>query len=126
MATFPSQPGPVKPVRQPFRPLVAPPAASYWTDECHAVHVLLSGKRATNSYELIPISTEIGGVAFRWFKQGGECYDVLVHGTDSSCTCKGWSYTGGCKHVQTTHELLELGVLQPAPASAAGECDDAA
>ena len=104
----------VKPTRQPFRPLLAPPAVAHWTDECQAVHVLLSGKRTTDSYELVPLSTEVGGVAFRWFKAGGECYDVLVCGTDSSCTCPGWSYTAGCKHVQTTFELLE-GRADPGP-----------
>ena len=124
MPSLTERPAPVKPTRQPFRPLLAPPAVTYWTDECHAVHVLLSGKRTTDSYELIPLSTEIGGVAFRWFKQGGECHDVLVCGADSSCTCPGFCYTSGCKHVQTTFELLEAGVLTPAPASAAGECDD--
>ena len=126
MSTVPSRRASVKAEPLPYRPLLAPPAATYWRDECHAVHVLLSGRRATDSYELIPISTEIGGVAFRWFKQGGESYDVLICGTDSSCTCAGFCYTSGCKHVQTTHELLELGVLTPAPGSAASDHDDAA
>ena len=121
MSTFPENARPVKAERQPFRPLVAPPQTTYWTDEVGAVHVLLSGRRKADAYELIPISTDIGGVAFRWFKQGGESYDVLANGADSSCTCAGWSYTGGCKHLQTTFELLELGVLAVAPGSAAGD-----
>ncbi len=50
---------------------------------------------------------------------------MLVNGTDGSCTCSGWAYTGGCKHLQTTLELLELGVLDVAPDSAAGD-DEAA
>ncbi len=116
----------VKPERPPFRPLIAPPTVTYWTDEVGAVHVLLSGRRKADSYELIPISTDIGGCAFRWFKQGGESYDVLVHGADSSCTCPGFCYTSGCKHLQTTAELLGLGVLRVAPASQACDGEEAA
>ena len=126
MATVSSPAPRVNPERQPFRPLIAPPAVSYWTDDLGAVRVLLSSRRQADAYELIPISTDIGGAAFRWFKSGGECYDVLASGTDSQYGPAGFCYTGGCKHVQTTAELLELGVLNAAPGSAAGECDDAA
>ncbi len=122
MNSFTPSASPVKPESAPFRPLLAPPAATYWRDECNALHVLLSGRRKADAYELIPLSTDIGGAAFRWFKPGGESYDVLVNGHDSSCTCAGWSYTGGCKHLQTTHELLASGVLSVAPDSAA-ECE---
>ncbi len=121
MNTFPENARSVNPERTPYRPLVAPPQTTYWTDEVGAVHVLLSSRRKADSYELIPISTDLGGAAFRWFKSGGESYDVLASGTDSSCTCAGWSYTGGCKHLQTTFALLELGVLAVAPCSAGDE-----
>ena len=117
---------PVKAERLPYRPLLSAPQAAYWTDEVGAFHILLSGKRATKSYELLALSTDIGGAAFRWFKQGGECYDVLVNGVESSCSCRGWAFTSGCKHLQTTAELLQLGVLSVAPGTAGGECDDAA
>jgi len=125
MNTFRSPTAPVKSEISPFRPLVAPPQATYWTDEVGAVHVLLSGRRKADGYEIIPLSTDLGGCAFRWFKSGGESYDVLANGRESSCTCAGWSYTGGCKHLQNTFELLQLGVLKVAPGSAAGD-DDAA
>jgi len=121
MHTFPQASAPVKAEPRPFRPLLAAPQASYWTDETGRLCVLLSGRRATDAYELIPLSTDIGGVAVRWFKRGGEGYDVLCHGGESSCSCKGWAYTGGCKHIQTTFELIELGVLRAAPDSAAGD-----
>ena len=114
---------PVKPEVAPYRPLVAPPQSTYWTDEVGAVHVLLSSRRKADAYEIIPISTDIGGAAFRWFKSGGESYDVLANGTDSSCTCAGFCYTSGCKHIQTTFALLELGVLRVAPDSAGVEED---
>ncbi len=125
MSTVPYRPSCVKAEPLPFRPLVAPPQATYWTDEVGAVHVLLSGRRKADAYELVPLSTDLGGCAFRWFKSGGESYDVLVNGTDSSCTCPGFCYTSGCKHIETTFALLELGVLAVAPGSAGGE-DDAA
>ncbi len=121
MNTFPENARSVNPERQPFRPLVAPPQTTYWTDEVGAVHVLLSSRRKADAYELVPLSTDLGGAAFRWFRSGGESYDVLASGTDSSCTCAGWSYTGGCKHLQTTFALLELGVLAVAPGSAGDE-----
>jgi hypothetical protein len=118
--------GRAKPERPAYRPLLSAPAAAYWTDETGRLCVLLSSRRKADAYELIPLSTDLGGCAFRWFKTGGESYDVLVHGADSSCTCKGWAYTGGCRHIQTTFELLELGAMAVAPGSAGGECDDAA
>ena len=126
MATVSSAAAPVKAEPLPYRPLLSAPQASYWTDEVGAFHILLSTRRATKSYELLSLSTDIGGCAFRWFQSGGECYDVLVNGVESSCSCRGWAFTSGCKHLQTTAELLQLGVLKVAPGSAAGECDDAA
>ena len=124
MNTVPAARPAVKPTRQPFRPLLAPPAVAHWTDECHAVHVLLSGKRATDSYELVPLSTEIGGAAFRWFKQGGECHDVLVCGADSSAPAPASAIRRGANTSRRRLSWPEVGVLTPAPASAAGECDD--
>ena len=127
MASFPIPAAPVNanpPARHSFRPLVAPPAITHWTDDVGAVHVLLAGRRRSDCYELIPISTDLGGAAFRWFRPGAECYDVLANGTDSSCTCPGFCYTAGCKHLHATFALIESGVLRPAPDSAAA--DDAA
>jgi len=121
MNTLTQASAPVKAERLPFRPLLAAPQASYWTDETGRPCVLLSGRRTADAYELIPLSTDIGGCAFRWFKRGGESYDVLANGAESSCSCAGWAYTGGCKHLETTFALLDLGVLSSAPDSAAGD-----
>ena len=123
MNTVTNRAAPVNPARLPFRPLLSGPQASYWTDDFGTLHVLLSSRRDTTGYELIPLSTDHGGCAFRWFKAGGECHDVLCHGEESSCSCKGWAYTSGCKHQETTFALLTLGVLRTAPASAGGECN---
>src|ERR1700675_1075358 len=59
------------------------PAAPYWADEAGRLCILLSSRRKADAYELIPLSTDIGGCAFRWFKKGGgESYDVPARRTD--------------------------------------------
>ena len=65
-----------------------------------------TGKRAKQKfYHVEPIPTEIGGRAFRLtpFSQDtladGTEYVCLLHGPDSSCTCPGHCYSGGCKHI---------------------------
>jgi hypothetical protein len=40
-----------------------------------------------------------------------ESYHVLLAGPESSCTCKGNSYTGHCKHVEGLQELVGKGRL---------------
>ena len=62
MSTFPPRPPSVKPEPAPFRPLVgAAVLRPTGRDEAGAVHVLLSSRPQAKSYELIPISTDIGG-----------------------------------------------------------------
>jgi hypothetical protein len=66
-----------------------------------------TGKRAKQKfYHVEEIETEIGGRAFRLepfsmdrLATGESEYVVLLDGPDSSCTCPGHSFTGGCKHV---------------------------
>jgi hypothetical protein len=70
--------------------------------------VLVTGKgsRAKQKlYHLEEIDTQLGGRAFRLtpfstdrLADGETDYVVLLHGPDSSCTCKGHTFTGGCKH----------------------------
>jgi len=44
----------------------------------------------SKTYHVIPISTDIGGAAFRLHKLGtSTTYDLLMNGTQSSCTCDG-------------------------------------
>jgi hypothetical protein len=71
----------------------------------------LSVGRLTTAYRVSPISSQLGGKAFRLEKadQGdgaAEVYDVLCDGQHSTCDCKGFSRYGmsaangtGCKHV---------------------------
>ncbi|HWG47715.1 MAG TPA: hypothetical protein VN688_33430 [Gemmataceae bacterium] len=62
------------------------------------------------SYLLTPIPSDFG-TAYHLLKSDngsdkGEAYDVLLAGRDSSCTCKGNTYHGHCKHVESLTALL--------------------
>lgn len=67
-------------------------------------------------YGLERIASDFG-TAFRLTKY--ECgkegpqgeYDVLIDGLRSSCTCKGFTYRGHCKHVDALTKLRQLGKL---------------
>ena len=92
------------------------------------VEVTITRDGRVTFYRIEPISSDIGGMAFRWWKASErngwlrECYDVLVNSTHDSCTCPGHCYTEReCK--QATADLLKLGVLKPAPASAASDVE---
>jgi hypothetical protein len=71
--------------------------------------VLVTGKGRRASakfYHLQEIETQLGGRAFRLepfstdkLATGESEYVVLLAGPDSSCTCPGHCYTGGCKHL---------------------------
>jgi hypothetical protein len=59
-------------------------------------------------YRVEEIPTELGGRAFRLepamgdkLAAGETDYCVLVNGHDSSCTCAGHQFSGGCKHVSS-------------------------
>jgi hypothetical protein len=66
-----------------------------------------TGNRAVQKfYHLAEIDTQLGGRAFTLtpfstdrLAMGESEYVVLLAGSDSSCTCPGHCYTGGCKHV---------------------------
>jgi hypothetical protein len=67
------------------------------------------------AYGLTPLPSDFG-VAFRIDKADRgdgqtEEYDVLLHGRESSCTCKGHTYHGHCKHVESLTRLQRLGKL---------------
>ncbi len=76
-----------------------------------------------NGYTLTALPSDFG-VAFRLGKAdvGGcsEEYDVLLNGRETSCTCKGNTYCGHCKHVEALQALTAAGKL-PAPKSAKSE-----
>jgi hypothetical protein len=74
----------------------------------------LTGK-LTVFYRLESISSDFG-TAFRLSK--AECgngpeesYDVLLDGRHSSCTCKGHTLHGHCKHVESLLALAQTGKI---------------
>jgi hypothetical protein len=90
------------------------PVASLTGAQFHALDggrlalVLVTGKSRRASaklYHVEEIPTQIGGRAFRLepfstdrLATGESEYVVLLAGPDSSCTCPGHCFTGGCKH----------------------------
>src|SRR5258708_395852 len=70
---------------------------------------LVTGKRnATKAkwYAVERVPTQLGGSAFGLepamgdkLAGGEESYVVLLHGHNSSCSCSGFQWTGGCKHL---------------------------
>jgi hypothetical protein len=67
------------------------------------------------SYLLTPIPSDFG-TAYHLLKADNgdgqrEEYDVLLCGRDSSCTCKGNTYHGHCKHVESLTALTVAGKL---------------
>ncbi len=71
------------------------------------------------SYTLTPLPSDFG-TAYRLGKATAdgcsEEYDVLLAGRESSCTCKGNTFRGHCKHVEALQALIQSGKLAgPAP-----------
>ena len=122
MSTISSLCPSVKSPRPSFRPVKTVDEIS-WSDFQNRPEVTIHHNGRAKTYHVIPISTDIGGAAFRLHKLGtSTTYDLLMNGTQSSCTCDGFCWTGGCCHLTAVQMLLEDGTLQVAPGSAA--CND--
>jgi hypothetical protein len=88
-------------------------------------HVLiLFTKKGSKFYHLSEIETQLGGRAFRLepfttdkLATDEDEYVVRIDGADSSCTCSGHSYTGGCKHVSALLAFAAGGGLSRRAAS---------
>lgn len=66
-------------------------------------------------YRLTALGSDFGA-AYRLDKADNgdgdtESYDVLLDGARSSCTCKGHTYRGKCKHVDALNKLHRVGKL---------------
>jgi hypothetical protein len=63
-------------------------------------------------YWVSPLASDFGR-AFRFEKPeiGGDAYDVLLEQGADSCTCKGHTYGGYCKHADCCKALLAAGKL---------------
>lgn len=110
--------------RAAFRPLKSEPMMD-WCEDKGRLLVTLIDRRQTE-YEVLSLSTDIGGAAFRWKKRHGDKaeYGLLLNNGMSSCTCPGFCWTEGCKHLHATSQLVELEVLKLAPGSAGGDNDE--
>jgi hypothetical protein len=69
------------------------------------------------TYYVEKVPTQLGGRAFRLTPgfldklAHGEEYHVLLNGPESSCSCPGHSFTGGCKHVSALLHVTAEGQL---------------
>jgi hypothetical protein len=70
--------------------------------------LVLVTRKGSKFYHLFEVPTQLGGRAFRLepfsmdrLATGESDYTVLLAGPDTSCTCPGHSYTGGCKHASS-------------------------
>jgi hypothetical protein len=124
MSTVSSPCPSVKSPRPAFRPVKTVDEIS-WSDWDNRPEVTIHHNGRSKAYHVIPISTDIGGAAFRLHKLGtSTTYDLLLGRGESSCTCDGFCWTGGCCHLTAVQMLLHDGVLQYAPGSAGYEdCD---
>ena len=112
-----------------FRPLKCAPEMSWTVAEDGRLSVFVRKGRKRDVYHVFPLASDFGGVCVRWHKLDGSgtTYDLRLAADGSSCDCKGWCYTGGCRHLHVTAELLEAGELNPAPMHGdAWEGDEAA
>jgi hypothetical protein len=83
--------------------------------------VLVTGKgrrAAAKLYHVAEIPTQIGGRAFRLtpfstdqLATGESDYVVLLADPDTTCSCPGHSWTGGCKHATALLAFVSLGRL---------------
>jgi hypothetical protein len=70
------------------------------------------GDEPWTDYNLARIGSAFG-TAFRLVKLLGphDRYDVLLDGRQSSCCCKGFYYSGSCKHISGLQALVNAGKL---------------
>jgi hypothetical protein len=114
---------PVPPANPFTRPVASLTGANLY-DEAGVLGLqLVTGKGTAAKakwYALEAIPTQLGGRAFRLTPATGDNlaagetdYVVLLAGPDSSCTCPGHTYSGGCKHVSALLHFQAEGRFQP-------------
>jgi hypothetical protein len=99
------------------------PVASLTGAQLHAVDkgrytLILLSKKSSKFYHVEEIPTPLGGRAFRLtpfttdkLATDASEYVVRLDGADSCCTCKGHTFTGGCKHVSALAAFAAEGGL---------------
>ena len=74
--------------------------------------ICLTQDGKASHYWLSPLASDFGR-AFRFEKPeiDGDVYDVLLEHDGDSCTCKGHTHHGYCKHVDCCKALIAAGKL---------------
>jgi SWIM zinc finger len=95
------RPAPVRKVEVVIRPEDDAPGA---------VTIAIGKKESTYLVTRLPSDF---GRAYRVEKldDSGTAYDVLLHGKQSTCECKGFLHHGRCKHILTLAEMILAGLL---------------
>lgn len=74
--------------------------------------LLTTGTRPkVKCYEVRPADSDFGRAFTVLSCADGKTYDVLLDGHGSSCTCPGFCWTGGCKHLSSLLKLVGEGRL---------------
>ena len=125
MCTVPHPPIPVKPSRKPPQRRPHTRSVKVIIPACHVqpltlIRITVDGEAA--HYWISPLASDWGLAwtverADEEVKDGAEdTYSVLLENEqDSSCTCKGHTYHGYCKHVEACRALLAEGKLPLPP-----------
>lgn len=105
-----------KPAQKPIRRV----STSAPHDGCYTVRLTVGeGDKAQRfDYYVTPIPADFG-MGFRvekftWVKGEESTYHVNIDARGNTCTCKGGTYSGHCKHVEAIAALLKAGRIQPA------------
>jgi hypothetical protein len=97
MASFAASRPPVNPV-PPFRPVQTCDKVTLHGTAGPLLLEIHTGKRS-KQYHVHPVDSDFGRAYTLVNRVTGEAYDVLLDGHASSCTCPGFQFTGGCKHL---------------------------
>jgi hypothetical protein len=101
------------------RPVASLTGAALYIENGVMLLTLVTGKgrrAASKWYTVKEIESQISGRAFRLtaaiyckLAEGETDYVVLLDGPGSTCTCRGHTYTGGCKHLSALLQLQNEG-----------------
>jgi hypothetical protein len=98
----------------PTRPVKTCTAYTLYEHAGYLTLEIISG-RVNKWYRLTPAASDFGaafcleGGCGDKLAGGAESYDVLLDGRNTSCTCPGFCYTGGCKHASALLALQSEG-----------------
>jgi hypothetical protein len=90
---------------------------TFFTTDCGRDRLCIDSGKKNKWYVVDRLASDFGD-AYRLspccghrLATGEASYEVLIAGRDTSCTCPGHAYTGGCKHVSALLQLRAEGRL---------------